>query len=166
MTIKPPSGFALQQAVATLQRALADEPDQDGVLASPAEATEDVEELLNRVLRAAVEADAMADMASERIKAMTERKARYMARNETLRATAFAAMDVLELRTVELPDLTASIKQNAPRVVITDETLIPTAYLRVSVVPDKAEIKEALKSGPVPGATLTNSLPSISIRVR
>ena len=166
MTIKPPSGFALQQAVATLQRALAEEPDEDGVLADAVEATEDVEELLNRVLRAAVEADMMADMAAERIKAMTERRDRYKARNETLRATAFAAMDALELRKVELPDLTASIKQNPPRVVITDEEVLPDHCFRVTRSPDKTAIKEALSHGPVPGAELSNSLPSIMIKTR
>ena len=125
MTIKPPSGFALQQAVATLQRALAEEPDDDGVLADATEATEDVEELLNRVLRAAVEADAMSEMVTERIDDLAERRNRYRTRTETLRATAFAAMDALEIRKHELPDLTASIKVNPPRVVITDETDLP-----------------------------------------
>jgi hypothetical protein len=161
-----PSGYALAQAVATMQRALSEQPDEDGVIADAAEATEDVEELLARVLRAAVEAADMAGMIQRRVDELEIREARYKCRAENLRATAFAAMDALGRKKVELPDLTASIKQNAPRVVITDETLIPAELTRTTVAPDKTAIKAALAKGPVPGAELSNSLPAISIRVR
>ncbi|NBV20369.1 MAG: hypothetical protein EBS11_27890 [Janthinobacterium sp.] len=140
--------------------------DEDGVFHDTQEATEDVEELLARVLRAAVEAASMAKMATARINDMEARASRYANRAETLRATAFAAMDALQRTRIELPDLTASIKQNAPRVVITDETLIPAELTRTTVAPDKTAIKAALANGPVAGAELSNSLPSISIRTR
>lgn len=162
-----PSGYALAQAVATMQRALAEEADPEtGEIADAGEATEDLEELLARVLRAAVEALSMVKMAQERINAMRERMDRYESRAETLRATAFAAMDALGRKKVELPDLTASIKQNAPRVIITDETLIPAELTRTTVTPDKTAIEAALAKGPVPGAEMSNYSQSIQIRTR
>jgi hypothetical protein len=161
-----PSGYALAQAVATMQRALAEQPDEDGVIADAAEATEDVEELLARVLRAAVEADGMAEMIRFRMLALKAREDRYSKRCEELRATAFAAMDALGITKRELPDLTASVRQNAPRLIITDETQIPLSLTKTTTVIDKTAVKAALAKGPVPGAELSNSLPSISIRVR
>lgn len=161
-----PSGYRLEQAMATLQRALADGHDEDGVLLDPAEAEDDAYALLDRVLRGAVEADAMAEMAKERIRIMSERQLRYATRRDSLRATAFSVFDVLEIKKRELPDLTASIKHNPPRVVITDETQIPLSLTKTTTVIDKIAVKAALAIGPVPGAELSNSLPSISIRTR
>ncbi len=161
-----PSSYAIQTAVVTMQKALAGEHDEDGVFHDPQEATDDVEELLARVLRAAVEADAMRKMGIERMTALEERIERYAQRALNLRATAFAAMDALGRKKVELPDLTASIRQNAPRLIITDETQIPLSLTKTTTVIDKAAVKAALANGPVPGAELSNSLPSISIRVR
>jgi len=161
-----PSGYRLQQAVVIMQKALAGEHDEDGVLHDPEQATEDVEELLARVLRAAVEAEMMLVGIDARLKALRERGDRFEDRRDALRATAFAAMDVLERNRVELPDLTASIKKNAPRVVITDETLLPPELTETQVLPNKMAIKAALAKGPVPGAELSNSLPSIQIRTR
>lgn len=161
-----PSGYALAQAVATMQRALAEEPDEDGVIADAAEATEDVEELLARVLRAAVEAQGFADMLNRRVAELEARQDRYLARANTFRATAFAAMDALQRTRIELPDLTVSVRQNAPRLIITDETQIPLSLTKTTTVIDKAAVKAALAKGPVPGAELSNSLPSIQIRTR
>ena len=162
-----PSGYALAQAVATLQRALAEEADPEtGEIIDAAEATEDVEELLARVLRAAVEARANEEMLDRRIQDLYHRQDRYTQRAETLRATAFAAMDALDRKRVELPDLTASVRQNAPRLIITDETQIPLSLTKTTTVIDKSAVKAALANGPVPGAELSNSLPSISIRTR
>lgn len=161
-----PSGYALQQAIVTMQKALNGEPDGDGEFHDPEAATEDVEELLARVLRAAVEADAMDAMLKERMLDMATRRDRFAARSDTLRATAFAAMDVLGRQRLELPDLTASIKQNPPRVIITDEAKIPLQYTKTVRTADKTALKAALAVGPVAGAELSNSLPSIQIRTR
>ena len=162
-----PSGFRMEQAMATLQRALAEAPDADGVIADPIEATDDCMELLARVLRGAVEADTLADGAKDRMADLQARKARFEARRDQLRGIAFAAMDALELRKLELPDMTVSIKANAPRVVITDEAMLPDGLCNIKRTPDKSAIRVLLKAGQtVIGAVMSNSLPSLSIRTR
>jgi hypothetical protein len=157
--------YQLGIAIATLQRALAGEPDEDGVLHEPEQVTEDIDALLSGVLRAAVEAADMADAARQRADEIKTRSDRYKARAENLRAAAFAAMDAMDRKRVELPDLTASVKNNPPRVLITDEAAIPSELTRTVITPDKTAIAAALKRGEsVPGAELTNSIPTIQIR--
>lgn len=162
-----PSAYALEQAMATLQRALAEEPDADGVIADPIEATDDVMELLARVLRAAVEAKALADGIKARMDDLAARKERFTARTERYRGIAFAAMDALGLDKLELPDMTVSIKANPPRVVITDESALLDDCVVTTTTPNKTAIKKYLSAGvPIKGAELSNSLPSLSIRTR
>jgi len=157
--------YQLGLAVATLQRALAEEPDQDGVLHDPEEAADDLEGLLASVLRAAVEAQDMSDAARRRADEIDARATRYKAKAESLRAAAFSAMDAVGTKRVELPDLTASIRNPPPRVVITDEAAIPEEYIRVTTSPDKSAISAALKAArQVPGAELANSIPTLQIR--
>lgn len=157
--------YQLGLAIATLQRALAGEPDEDGVLHEPEQVAEDIDALLAGVLRAAVEAADMADAARQRADALKARSDRYKVRAETLRAAAFAAMDATGQRRVELPDLTASIRTPPPRVLITDEAAIPPDMTRTVTTPDKTAIAAALKRGDaVPGAELSNSIPTIQIR--
>ena len=165
MTI--PSGYKLETAMATLQRALAEAPDADGVIADPIEATDDCMELLARVLRGAVEAEYLADGVKSRMKDLETRKVRFELRSDRLRGIAFAAMDALELKKLELPDMTVSIKANPPRVVITDEKLLDDAFCTFTRAPNKTAIKIHMTlAGKVPGAELSNSLPSLSIRTR
>jgi hypothetical protein len=161
--------YKLGIAIATLQRALADAPDEEtGEIVDPAVASENVEELLDAVLRAAVEAEDMADMGKRRAEEVKARSDRYKAKADNLRSCAFAAMVELDIKKRELPDLTASIRQNAPRLVITDETLIPDLYWRnPPPVIDKASLGSVIKGGAtIPGAELSNALPSLSIKVK
>lgn len=172
-----PSAYKMEQAFSVLMSARAriaegeDLFDEETGEVTPIEAIEDnAIELLHATLRAARDAGAMAKAAKELADKMSDRAARYKARAEASRAAAFAAMDVLELPRVELPDLTASISRVAPSVRITDEAALPAAYLRVvpeQKTPDKTAIAASLKRGiPVPGAELSNALPVLKISTR
>lgn len=162
-----PSAYALQQAVATLQRALADEPDAWGVLADPADAEADLMGKLQAVLRGVVEAERLAAAAGTMIDDMKTRQERFKARAETLRGAAFAVLDVLGETRLDLPDITVSMRKNPARVIITDEAAIPDGYFRVTRTLDKSQISKAIASGQdVPGAELSNQLPSLQIRTK
>lgn len=161
------SAYALEQAAATLQRALADEPDADGVLADPAAAEADLMDKLHAVLRGAVEAERLAKACADAMNDLRERKDRFAARGDRLRAAAFAVMDVLGEKKLEFADITISLKQNPPRTIITDEAALPEEFWRVSRVVDQVAISAALKAGAVlPGAELSNQFPSLQIRTR
>ena len=177
MSNNAPSAWKMEQAFSALQSARAriaqDErliDDATGEILDVERLEGDAIALLHQTLRAAAEADAMAKLADDRMDAMKARRDRYKARAEAMRGAAFAAMDVLELPRVELPDLTASMARGSPQVVITNEAALADAYVRVvpeQRAPDKAAIAASLKAGiAVAGAELSNSLPKLQIRVK
>jgi hypothetical protein len=173
--IRPPTGYRVEQALsvwaAARARLLAEDSGlehDEAALEELLGATEaDVEEVLKRLLRAARDAKAMAEASAGLIDDMQARKARFARRNEAFRATAFAIMDTLGRTKVELPDLTASIRAGQPSVQITDEDQIPDLYVHMERRIDKQTIASVLKSGgEVPGAVLSNSLPTLALRTR
>lgn len=177
MTNNAPSAWKMEQAFAALQSARAriaqDErliDDATGEILDVERLEGDAIALLHQTLRAAAEADAMAKLADDRMDNLKARRDRYKRRAEAMRGAAFAAMDVLELQRVELPDLTASLAKGVAQIVITDEASLPEAYIRLvpeQRAPDKAAIAASLKAGiAVPGVELSNSLPKLQIRTK
>lgn len=169
------SPYKLEQAMSALlsarQRLLAEDPDiaADERLFSDMLEGEagDAMEMLDRVLRASVHARDMSDAAQARAEEITARYNRYKRRAEALRGVAFAVMDALDLRRRELPDLTASIAAGRPSVMVTDEASLPEAFVKIERKPDKTIIGAALKAGNiVPGAALSNSLPTLQVRTK
>jgi hypothetical protein len=175
--IRPPSGFRIESALAAWQsarsRLLAEDPtlehDEAALvdLLGPEEG--DVNDVLARLVRGAVHAEAMADAASERIAAMREREQRFKARAQTMRGTAFAVMDAVGLRKLELEDVTASVRNGTPAVTVTDLDAVPDIYVEtvVSKKPDKRTLLAVMKGGAtVPGCELTNAMPTLALRTR
>lgn len=73
-------------------------------------------------------------------------------------------LEVLEQTTgvIRYGAMQASVGRGTPSVVITDEAAIPPAMMRTA--PDKAAILAQLKAGKhIPGATLSNAAPRLSI---
>lgn len=170
MSNNAPSAWKMTQAFSALMSARARIAQDEQDDAELAQAEGDAIALLHQTLRAAAEAEALAKMADERADAMKARGDRYKARAEAMRGAAFAAMDVLELQRVELPDLTASLARGVPQVVITDETALPEHCIRIipeQRAPDKVTIAANLKAGiDVPGAELSNPMPRLQIRTK
>lgn len=172
-----PSGYRIQSALtawsAARARLLQDDPalEQDEAalvdLLGPEEG--DVQDVLARLLRGAVHAESMADAAADRAQVIEKRRERYKSRAQTMRATAFAILDAVGLRKVELEDLTASVRAGTDGVQITDLDAVPDIYVETITTrrADKRTILAALKSGAdVPGCERTNGLPSLSIRTK
>jgi hypothetical protein len=66
-----------------------------------------------------------------------------------------------------LPDITASIRAGQPSVQITDPDAVPDLYVHMERKIDRQTIASVLKSGgEVPGAVLSNSLPTLALRVK
>jgi ribosomal 50S subunit-associated protein YjgA (DUF615 family) len=125
----------------------------------------DVQDILARTLRAAVEAKHMAEAADDRAKQIQVRRDRFKRQAETLRGLGFAIMDAIGKPKVTLPDLTATIRAGLTSAVITDETTLPDEYFVTERRLDKAKVAADLKQGVViEGAELSNGLPSLAIR--
>jgi hypothetical protein len=175
ITRPPPSGYRIQQALSVWSAARARLLSEDSALEHDQAALDellgaeggDVEDVLARLLRAARDAKAMAEASAGLIEDMQTRKARFLRRNEAFRATAFAILDALGRNRFDLPDITASIRAGQPSVQIVNEEEIPDIYVHMERKIDRQTIASVLKSGgSVPGASLSNSLPTLSLRVR
>lgn len=163
-----PSAWSVSQAVSAWlsarARLLADDPgaDIDAILGDE---TEDVREILSRLLSAEQWAAAQREGAETLIANLEERKERFAKQRESVRGTMFAILDATGKAKEVFPHGTISIREGKPAVRITDEAALEDRFVTVKRVPNKAEIATALKDGEVvDGAVLTNSMPTLTIR--
>jgi hypothetical protein len=69
------------------------------------------------------------------------------------------------LKSVALAEAKVSVVNSPEKVIITDESAIPDAYMKITKEPNKTAIKNAIKSGTnIPGATMSNGGTSIQVR--
>lgn len=97
---------------------------------------------------------------------LKERLTRYCKKAEGIREAIQAAMETAELTSLKTPAATLSVRPSPPRVEIIDPAAIPAIFMvQPAPVVDKNGVKAALKARePVPGAALSNSPPSLSVR--
>jgi len=163
-------GWKIEQAMSAYQsaraRLLAEDPDADIDAVLGAE-TDDVREILSRLLTAEQWSSAMADGAKAMIADMETRRHRFVRHKETARSVIFAVMEVLESRKEAFPHGSISISAGRPAAVIMDETALSDRFVTIKRVPNRAEIAAALKDGEVvDGAVMSNSFPVLTIRGR
>lgn len=142
------------------------EDDESWLLAIESET--ELDDILTKIVRQIEDAKALADGTSERLADLKARKDRFSRRTESLRSLAFKMMDAAGLQKKELPEATLSIRKGQQQLVgdgNPDE--LPDHLCKISRDLDRTKIKEALKTGgTVPGFELSNSEPSISIRIK
>jgi hypothetical protein len=97
---------------------------------------------------------------------MKQRLERYCNRAERIRAAIEEAMVAATIGSIKTPCATLSIRPSPPRLEITDISALPRDLMTFPApVPNKNEIKAALKNGvAVPGVVLSNSPPVLSVR--
>lgn len=139
----------------------------DQLLTDCLSAETDFNEMLTVIVDRMRDAASMADGIASRVAELESRRDRYSRREQAMRVLAFKLMEFAELKKAELPEATLSIRNNPPKVLITDEDAIPDPFCRITRSPDKAKIKDSLTHGvPVQGAELSNSEPSLAIRTK
>lgn len=97
---------------------------------------------------------------------LKERLTRHCTKAQGIRDAIQAAMETAELTSLKTPAATLSVRPSPPRVEITDASAIPAVFLKQPPpLPDKDAIKTTLKNGQaIPGCTLSNSPPALSVR--
>jgi len=141
--------------------------EDETLLADMLEGTTDLHEFLTLVVVRILEANAFIHGIDALISEQKARCARIEQRSDAMRALAFRVMNWAEVRKVELPAATLSIRAGQPRVIITDETVLPPNCVRIKREPDKTAIREQLARGePVAGAALSNSEPVLAVRIK
>ncbi|MGX9980662.1 siphovirus Gp157 family protein [Methylobacterium fujisawaense] len=126
----------------------------------------DVLERLRRILRAARHTEAQSKALGEIAAEMRERRARLDKKAERLRGVVLEAMGELGLTKLEGPDLTATVSDGKPKVVITDEAALPDDACVFKREPSKTAIAAALAEGSVAGAEWSNPAPVLTVRTR
>jgi hypothetical protein len=167
-----PSPYAIERAMSAAQefaaamRAADPEMDADDLLLAIDSET-DALDLLRRVVRASLDADAMADAAGARMAALAGRKARFLDRKEATRGLAQRIMDALGMTKMEDAEFTVSIGKPRQKVIVTDPAALAEAFVRVTRSPDMTTINAAVKAGQVPaGCEVSNGAASLTIRTR
>lgn len=133
-------------------------------LADTLEGVSEAPDMVAEFVRTAREDETQASVLGAMITQMGQRKARFLMRAEKRREAALALLNAMGQRKIEMPDFTASIRAVPPKVEITDEAALPDSVCKTVRMPDRAAIKEALASGPVAGAHMSNGAETISIR--
>jgi phage shock protein A len=114
------------------------------------------------------ELDAHCEALEARIKELGERRSRFEDQAARIKAAIHVAMGQAELRKLELPQATISLRAVAPKAEITDEAALPSKFWKAQDPKlDRKAVLDALKAKEsVPGAVLSNGGETISIRVK
>jgi hypothetical protein len=121
--------------------------------------------MIDRLLFDIAETEGLSAGVTIAMEEMAVRKKRFGERREKLRELLLHIMQLAEVRSLERPVATLSVRVAPPRVVVVEEGDVPAEFLKVKTEIDKAKINEFMKRGNrVPGCELSNSPETISIR--
>ena len=130
------------------------------------ESETDMDALLTSIVRRIEDSKALVLGTKDRAEELAARRKRFEDRIESLRNLAFKIMEAADVAKLELPEVTLSIRNVAPSVVITDEENLPDIACKFERKPDKAKIKELLATGLVAGAAMSNGGKTLSIHIK
>lgn len=125
-------------------------------------------DLLTNIVRRIEDTKALVIGTKDRFEELKARKDRFEHRVDTLRNLAFRLMQTGDLAKVELPEATLSLRAGSQQLIgEADPKELPDELCKISRDLNRTAIKEALKTGlTVPGFELSNSPPSLSIRIK
>jgi hypothetical protein len=161
--------FAAQNYRVLCDRIRAQEPDiDDQTLADTVEGLTDLHEILEAIIRAALEDEALTTGLKVRIAEMEDRRDRLQERAFKRRQIVKEVMTELDIKKLQAPDFTASIRPGMPALVVLNETEIPSIYWepRDPKLNRHALSADLKQGGEIAGATLSNPEPVLSVRTR
>jgi Siphovirus Gp157 len=154
---------------AVKDRLRAEDPTLDEqTLADTVEGLTDVHEILMAIIRAALADEALVTGLKTLIADMEDRRDRLQDRATKRRQIAKETMAELDIKKLQAPDFTASLRPGMPSLLVIDEAAVPSIYWEPRPPKlDRVGLLTDLKQGSeVSGATLSNPEPVLSVRVR
>jgi hypothetical protein len=145
------------------------EPDIDEqTLADTVEGLTELPDIVEAIIRSALVDEALAKGLRCRIAEMQDRLARLQDRASKRRAIAKDVMVEIDLKKINAPDFTASVRPGLPALLILNEEDVPPTYWQPSEPHlNRQELARDLKQGvEVAGATLSEPDHVLSVRVR
>lgn len=164
------------------------EADDEALVADSIEGQTQLFEIIDAVLARMTDAEVMIEGIDAITKNLSGRKARYEARIKRDRALIEQAMTIADLAKIERPTATLSLAARPPSLTLTEESEIPAAYWKAgeptldrktlaAALKERAAALAALPADPeakaaaiaalppeIPGATLSNGAPSLTVR--
>lgn len=137
-------------------------------LADTLEGMTDFNDMVCAVIDSAENDASMVRALENRVNDMNCRMTRLMDREDRKRRAVGQAMEAAGVRKIEAPEFTISLRALPPKVLVTDETRIPSEFWEEKTVKtlNKTLLKEALETDTVPGAELSNGGASLTIRTK
>jgi hypothetical protein len=158
-------GEVARSLLANINSVLAD--DEEATLHAIEGETNLIEAITSAVERIA-DLEAMADATKSRLDDLKARRDRFDRQAENIRTALVAALGAVEMRKLELPVATLTIKAVPPKANVISEADVPSSFWKPQ--PPKLDLKaitDALKAKEaVPGATLSNGSETIQIRFK
>jgi hypothetical protein len=137
-------------------------------LADTVEGLTDLHEIVQAVIRSALADEALARGLKCRISDMQGRLDRLEDRASKRRQIAKDVMVELDLKKLNAPDFTASIREGIPALMVIDEEAVPSIYWQPSEPRlNRQELAHELKHGAeIAGVALSDPEPVLSVRTR
>jgi hypothetical protein len=161
--------FAATTYRAIRDRIRAQDPQIDEqTLADTVEGLTDLHEIVQAVIRSALADEALARGLKCRISDMQCRLDRLEDRASKRRQIAKDVMVELDLKKLNAPDFTASIREGIPSLMVLNEDAVPSIYWQPSEPRlNRQELAYELKQGAeIAGVALSNPEPVLSVRTR
>jgi hypothetical protein len=157
----------IKQQIESLIATYPELADDEVLRADMLEGSTDLVAYLRRLEVARQGAVATAEAIATLLDSWKQRQQRFEHRVDALRSIMLKLLQTAQLKKLELPEATLSVKLGVPRVLVTDDAAVPDEFCRFKREPDRTKIKAALAElKPVPGATLTNAEDVLAVRVR
>ena len=132
-----------------------------------AEGETDLLELLDRMLEADLNDDALIIGLKAQKDTLAVRLHRLQERRESRRSILEQALFLLERKSLERPVATLTLSNRPPALVVDEEAQIPARFFDLKPMLNKRLAKEALEAGEeVPGARLSNGCVTLTVRRR
>jgi hypothetical protein len=159
----------LQQEIANLYLQFPELKGDDEMLkVDTLEGATNLKEFLSAVLDGYGKAQEGVIGSKARLDDIRARHTRYEMRVDFLRGMMQKILAAADIRKVELPEATLSMKNGQPKVIgEVDPAALPDEFCRIKREPDKEKIKTALLNGQtVDGFSLSNGEPSLAVYPR
>ena len=140
--------------------------DDEEMIATAVEGETGLVEIISEAVNRIAQLNAHCEAIVQQVSALKTRGERFEGQADRLRAAIHAAMGHANLRKLELPQATLSIRAVPPKVEITSEADIPAKFwIAQDPKLDKKAVLAALKAKEdVPGAALSNGGETLSCR--
>ena len=150
-------------------RLRAEDPQIDErTLADTVEGLTDLHEILTAIIRAALADEALATGLKGRIAEMEDRLGRLKDRAAKRRQIAKDTMVELDLKKIEAPDFTVSVRPGMPSLLVIDEAAVPSLYWepREPRLNRQGLLADLKQGAEVTGVSLSNPEPVLSVRTK